>query len=317
MGNSKGFKNLCKLHYHFVYQTKNLVNGKTYIGRHSTNNLDDGYLGSGTLLKRAIKKYGKENFQCIHMCYFDTYQEAVEEEKFLVTKEYCAKDDNYNIVEGGENPIMYGDKNPSWKGGVLKYNSCRCGNIKVIKSNSCKTCFHKIQENHFPKCPLKIRECVKKATKTKIEKGLTVKIKADNVIFESIFDCVRQYNIHESTVRSRCVSPHFPEWEFLDREKQKEESLKYYAKVTKRYAKKREATAQKRSPLIHINNEVFYTYQEAAKKFNLNYETIQRRCVSIEYPDWIFIDKLEKEKITVKITNLLLRKKKNRRKNKS
>lgn len=49
-----------KRKFHFVYRIER-HDGKFYIGVHSTDDLNDGYFGSGKLLFHSIKKHGKEN----------------------------------------------------------------------------------------------------------------------------------------------------------------------------------------------------------------------------------------------------------------
>jgi group I intron endonuclease len=80
-----------------------LLDGKFYIGKHQTKNLEDDYLGSGKLLKRAIKKHGKENFkkEILEIC--KTEEEMNAAEKRLVV--IC--DQSYNLCEGGHGGFGY------------------------------------------------------------------------------------------------------------------------------------------------------------------------------------------------------------------
>ena len=53
---NKNITNEKNLKY-IVYITTNLINYKKYIGSHVCKDLNDGYLGSGTSLIQALKKY--------------------------------------------------------------------------------------------------------------------------------------------------------------------------------------------------------------------------------------------------------------------
>ena len=88
--------------YHYVYVITNKVNKKFYIGKHSTSNLDDGYMGSGVAINRAIKKYGEQNFVKRILCYCQTASDALYVEQFLVTEYIVNRKDCYNMKTGGK-----------------------------------------------------------------------------------------------------------------------------------------------------------------------------------------------------------------------
>lgn len=106
--------------YHYFYKITNTINNKIYYGIHSTNDLDDGYMGSGRALIRAFKKYGKENFIKEIIKFFDTREELSNYEREQVTEEFIKEDNNYNISIGGEQLCCKGTI-PVYDGNELIY----------------------------------------------------------------------------------------------------------------------------------------------------------------------------------------------------
>lgn len=87
---------------HNIYKTTNLVNGKFYWGVHNSIDENDGYLGSGAVLKKAIEKYGRDSFRRKTMVTYETADAAYFDEKLIVTQKYL--DENpmcYNVLPGG------------------------------------------------------------------------------------------------------------------------------------------------------------------------------------------------------------------------
>lgn len=96
-------KNNCKcMKYHYFYKITNNINNHFYYGVHNTDDLDDGYMGSGKRLHLAYKKYGIENFTKEILKFFDSSNEAFEYESEIVNEELVKNDDCYNIQIGGK-----------------------------------------------------------------------------------------------------------------------------------------------------------------------------------------------------------------------
>lgn len=91
-----------KVIYHIIYKTTNLVNGKIYVGKHSTPNLNDGYIGSGKIIQKAISKYKKQNFKCEHLFCAFTEQDAYAIEEQFVNEDFIESNDTYNVKLGGK-----------------------------------------------------------------------------------------------------------------------------------------------------------------------------------------------------------------------
>jgi hypothetical protein len=111
--------------YNYIYKTTNLLNEEYYYGMHSTNNLEDGYIGSGTRLKRCIKKYGIENFK-VDLLYFFSDRESLIQKEIEIVNEDILKDSKcLNLMKGG-------------KGGFVSEESQRNRSIAATKKRQYK-----------------------------------------------------------------------------------------------------------------------------------------------------------------------------------
>lgn len=102
---------------YIIYKTTNLINGKIYVGQHyikPENSATDGYLGSGKILKQAVKKYGKENFEreILEVC---TYENVADREIYWIEiLDSRNSDVGYNLSLGGLGPRLLGEDNPNF-----------------------------------------------------------------------------------------------------------------------------------------------------------------------------------------------------------
>lgn len=87
--------------YHFIYKTTCLITKKYYIGMHSTDNLEDGYMGSGKALKFSIERYGKENHKVEIIEMVENRELLAEREKAIVTINKVRNGKCLNLKVGG------------------------------------------------------------------------------------------------------------------------------------------------------------------------------------------------------------------------
>lgn len=90
-----------------VYRITNKINDNTYVGVHKTTDPNDGYMGSGTVIRRAIEKYGIENFEKEILYVFDNPEDMYKMESELVDSSFLTNENTYNLNIGGFGGFEY------------------------------------------------------------------------------------------------------------------------------------------------------------------------------------------------------------------
>lgn len=230
----------------YIYKTTNCINGKVYIGK-SEKSFNKNYYGSGILLEKAIKKYGKHNFKIEVLEELLTLNELNDREKYWI-KYYSHN--SYNLAEGGTGGWTTKHYTSTQKEEYSKLLSL----VRTGKTHSKET-IEKLKQMHAGKNfgdSKKVSETVKKIwkdphsifnsseyrnrlseaakkrvwsdeTKEKIRQSklgsnnpIAIKIEVDGVIYETRRECAKHFNISDTAVTKRCKSKNFPTWEIIN-----------------------------------------------------------------------------------------------------
>jgi group I intron endonuclease len=221
-----------------IYKTKNLINGKIYVGQDTKNNAN--YLGSGKLLKYALKKYGKDNFQKEILEYCKNIDELNEREKYWITElNSTNKEIGYNVTFGGQYGWMMGLKHT--ENTKLKYSIDRKGKLigekngmygkKHTDESKKKMSNPKFGQNngmygkkHSEETKKKIsdkligeanpfygkkhseetKQKISETAKKRKESPTSKKVSVGDLIFDSASEAARYFNISVGTASYRC-----------------------------------------------------------------------------------------------------------------
>ncbi len=87
--------------YHYIYKITCLKNNRYYIGMHSTDNLEDGYMGGGKRIKNSVKKHGKDAHMKEILEFFEDRESLRQREIQIINEDLLNDPLCMNLQPGG------------------------------------------------------------------------------------------------------------------------------------------------------------------------------------------------------------------------
>jgi hypothetical protein len=105
----------------YIYKVTNLINGRIYIGQRR-GTFSPGYLGSGVLISKAVRRYGKRNFKLEVIAFASTrlMLDGLEMKHIFEHRQVFGNEFLYNIADGGKIHTPNGQVH--WNKGLKGFN---------------------------------------------------------------------------------------------------------------------------------------------------------------------------------------------------
>lgn len=298
--------------YGYIYKTINLVNGKIYIGqKHSDKFLGNEYLGSGLLLKRAIKKYGKENFnvELLEEC----NSKILLNEREIYWIDYYAKcsDCCYNLSKGGQGGNLGNVVNIKISNVLKNRNTWTKGRKTInngkdekkvspeslatylndgwilgkLMTEKCKNSLRNLHEVMQNKSEESKKEILDKIAISRDIKIMNRTKEERNVIRKHISEGRKNSSNLNTWNKGKSMSEwmtkeHYQNFIKSQHEKKSEKHRKHLSETRKRLGLSKEENNPRAKKVLCIETNVVYNYSGcAATAFNTSAEEIRKCCL--------------------------------------
>ena len=184
-----------------VYRTENTLNGKFYYGVHSKGYKH--YLGSGSLINKAIKKHGRDNFVRRTIKEFDNEKDAYHLESIIVDKTLVNNPDCYNVALGGSMPTN----------GFAGKTHSEESRVKMRGKAYVRTPEHN-RNMSAAKAGTKMSD-IAKANMSKSQTGNNnrgITVTAHGIDYPNIKSCADFYGVYPNTMKSWCLKDTKPDF---------------------------------------------------------------------------------------------------------
>lgn len=195
--------------YHYIYKTTCIPTGRWYIGMHSTDDLNDGYVGSGKRLWHSINKYGKDQHRIEILEYLPDRKSLTLREEQIVNSDMLKNPMCMNLAPGGEGGMTRMPRTNEWKAKISAAHRGKTMPREAVEKQRAKMAGYKWSDEQVQK------RVEGQLTSEKFKERYRPII-IDGVTYQNGREAVAALGIPGGTIANRLKSPNWLNYRYAD-----------------------------------------------------------------------------------------------------